>query len=195
MFLAANRKDEGIYYTPASITAPMAESLVNSLAGKLVDDICAAVGSQQCDFARAETLMAQLAEIRVADTACGSGGFLIKVLRSFWRQYQRIDQASAWVQKILQPDNGELYLAELPPNVEAALGFRRRWNLDAWRELASEIAERHLRCRSPLKIPRSLATLNLCRGIIPLCGEALHFRELTGAKRAFPDCSHIFGEN
>src|ERR1022692_1033917 len=81
MFLAANRKDEGIYYTPASITAPMAESLVNSLAGKLVDDICVAVGSQQCDFVRAEQLMAQLAEIRVADTACGSGGFLIKVLR------------------------------------------------------------------------------------------------------------------
>ena len=81
MFLAANRKDEGIYYTPAGITGPMADSLVNSLAGKLVDEICDAVGSQQCDFARAEKLMAQLAEIRVADTACGSGGFLIKVLR------------------------------------------------------------------------------------------------------------------
>src|SRR5664280_2973755 len=110
MFLAANRKDEGIYYTPASITAPMAESLVNSLAGQLLDDICAAVSSQQCDFARAEQRMAQLAEIRVADTACGSGGFLIKVLRCFWQQYQRIDQASAWVQKILRPENGELYL-------------------------------------------------------------------------------------
>ena len=50
MFLAANRKDEGIYYTPAGITGPMADSLVNSLAGKLVDEICAAVGSQKCDF-------------------------------------------------------------------------------------------------------------------------------------------------
>jgi hypothetical protein len=144
MFLAANRKDEGIYYTPASITAPMAESLVNSLAGKLVDDICAAVGSQQCDFARAEQLMAQLAEIRVADTACGSGGFLIKVLRCFWQQYQRIDQASGWVQKILRPENGELYLAELPPNVEAALGFRRRQNLDNRRVLIAQILLRHI---------------------------------------------------
>ena len=144
MFLAANRKDEGIYYTPASITGPMAESLVNSLAGKLVDDICAAVGSQQCDFARAEQLMAQLAEIRVADTACGSGGFLIKVLRCFWQQYQRIDQASAWVQKILRPENGELYLAELPPNVEAALGFRRRQNLENRRALIAQILLRHI---------------------------------------------------
>ena len=46
MFLASNRKDEGIYYTPAGITGPMADSLVNSLAGKLADEICDAVGSQ-----------------------------------------------------------------------------------------------------------------------------------------------------
>src|SRR5256885_7524137 len=67
MFLAANRKDEGIYYTPAGITGPMADSLVNSLAGKIVNDICAAVGSQACDFKKADQLIAQLAEIRVAD--------------------------------------------------------------------------------------------------------------------------------
>ena len=125
MFLAANRKDEGIYYTPAGITGPMADSLVNSLAGKIVDEICDAVGSQKCDFKLADKLMAQLFEIRVADTACGSGGFLIKALRSFWNQYQRIDKACAWVLKILKPDNGEMFLAEMPPNVEAALAFRR----------------------------------------------------------------------
>jgi hypothetical protein len=144
MFLAANRKDEGIYYTPAGITGPMADSLVNSLAGKIVDEICDAVGNQKCDFQRAEKLMAQLAEIRVADTACGSGGFLIKALRSFWQQYQRIDAASAWVQKILKPDNGEMYLAEMPPNVEAALAFRRRWNFDNRRILIAQILLRHI---------------------------------------------------
>lgn len=144
MFLASNRKDEGIYYTPAGITGPMADSLINSLAGKIVDDLCDAVGSQKCDFQRAEQLMAQLAEIRVADTACGSGGFLIKVLRGFWREYQRIDQACAWVQKILRPDNGEMYLAEMPPNVEAALEFRRRQNFDNRRILIAQILLRHI---------------------------------------------------
>jgi hypothetical protein len=126
MFLAANRKDEGIYYTPAGITTPMADSLVKSLAGPIADNLCAAVGTQSCDFKKADELMAQLAEIRVADTAGGSGGFLIKVLCSFWQQYQRVDQACAWVSKLIKPDNGELYLAEMPPNVEAALAFRRR---------------------------------------------------------------------
>ena len=103
MFLAANRKDEGIYYTPASITAPMADSLVNSLTAPLVAEICAAVDSQKCDIPRADALMAQLAELRLADTACGSGGFLIKVLRAFWTQYQRIAKASDWVKQILRP--------------------------------------------------------------------------------------------
>jgi hypothetical protein len=144
MFLAANRKDEGIYYTPAGITGPMADSLVNSLAGKIVDEICEAVGSQKCDFKRADKLMAQLAEIRVADTACGSGGFLIKALRSFWNQYQRIDKACAWVLKILKPDNGEMFLAEMPPNVEAALAFRRSQNLDNRRILIAQILLRHI---------------------------------------------------
>ncbi|HZM01916.1 MAG TPA: N-6 DNA methylase [Candidatus Saccharimonadales bacterium] len=144
MFLATNRKDEGIYYTPAGITGPMADSLVNSLTGKIVDEICEAVGSQKCDFAAAEKLMAQLAEVRVADTACGSGGFLIKVLRCFWLQYQRVDAACAWVQKILKPDNGEMYLAEMPPNVEAALAFRRRQNFENRRVLIAQILLRHI---------------------------------------------------
>jgi hypothetical protein len=144
MFLAANRKDEGIYYTPAGITGPMAESLVNSLAGKLVDEICDAVGSQTCDFARAEKLMAQLAEIRVADMACGSGGFISKVLRAFWQHYQSIDAACDWVQKILKPENGEMYLAEMPPNVEQAIAFRRRQNLDNRRVLIAQILLRHI---------------------------------------------------
>jgi len=193
MFLAANRKDEGIYYTPAGITGPMADSLVNSLAGKLVDEICDAVGSQKCDFKRADKLMAQLFEIRVADTACGSGGFLIKALRSFWNQYQRIDKASAWVLKILKPDNGEMFLAEMPPNVEAALAFRRIQNFDNKRKLMIAVAENHVRTTIKEPIMRGAETLMFCRSIIPLCAEDIHFRKLTGKKRAFPDFDKVFG--
>jgi hypothetical protein len=193
MFLAANRKDEGIYYTPAGITGPMADSLVKSLAGNLVDEICEAVGSQKCDFARAEKLMAQLAEIRVADTACGSGGFLIKVLRSFWQQYQRVERACAWVEKILKPENGEMYLAEMPPNVEAAIAFRRRHCFEHKRKLAAAVAERHLSCQISDSMVRNVMTLRLCREVIPLCGAELHFRKLTGTTRAFPRFEIILG--
>jgi len=195
MFLASNRKDEGIYYTPAGITGPMADSLVNSLAGAIVDDICAAVGSQKCDFAAADKLMAQLAEIRVADTACGSGGFLIKVLRAFWRHYRRIESASAWVAKILKPDNGEMFLAELPPNVEAAIDFRRRHGLESRRELAIKIAEQHLRCPDLGNIKRNVATLELGRVIVELSGEELQFQKLVGHTKALPDFAYVFGQN
>jgi hypothetical protein len=193
MFLASNRKDESIYYTPAGITGPMADSLVNSLTGKITDEICDAVGSQKCDFKRADKLMAQLFEIRVADTACGSGGFLIKALRSFWLQYQRIDKAYAWVLKILKPYNGEMFLAEMPPNVEAALAFRHRWNLDNKRKLMIAVAENHVRTTIKDPLMRGAETLMFCRAIIPLCLEDIHFRKLTGTKRAFPDFDKVFG--
>jgi len=178
MFLAANRKDEGIYYTPAGITGPMADSLVNSLAGKIVDEICDAVGSQKCDFKHADQLMAQLAEIRVADTACGSGGFLIKVLRAFWQQYQRIDTACAWVAKILKPDNGELYLAELPPNVEAALGFRRRHNLDNHRVLIAQILLRHIFGVDKDPGALEVAKTNIWKEAVKLSPAHYNYREL-----------------
>ena len=188
MFLAANRKDEGIYYTPAAITAPMADSLVNSLAGKLVEEICGAVGSQQCDFPRAEQLMAQLAEIRVADTACGSGGFLIKVLRGFWQQYQRIDRACAWVQKILRPENGELYLAELPPNVEAALGFRRRQNFENRRVLIAQILLRHVFGVDKDPGALEVAKTNIWKEAVKLSPADYNYRQLkTDVVRILPN--------
>jgi hypothetical protein len=178
MFLASNRKDEGIYYTPAGITGPMADSLVNSLAGKIVDDICAAVGSQQCDFKRADQLMAQLAEIRVADTACGSGGFLIKVLRAFWRQYQRIDAAVAWIQKILKPENGEMFLAEMPPNVEAALAFRRTHHFDTRRILIAQILLRHVFGVDKDPGAIEVAKTNIWKEAVKLSPADYNYREL-----------------
>ena len=178
MFLASNRKDEGIYYTPAGITGPMADSLVNSLAGKLVDEICAAVGSQKCDFKRADQLMAQLAEIRVADTACGSGGFLIKVLRCFWQQYQRIDSACAWAQRILKPDNGEMFLAEMPPNVEAALAFRRQHNFDTRRILIAQILLRHIFGVDKDPGAIEVAKTNIWKEAVKLSPADYNYREL-----------------
>lgn len=137
--------------------------------------------------------LAQLAELRVADTTGGSGGFLIKVLRAFWRQYQRVDAACVWVQKTLKPDNGELYLAELPPNVEAALAFRRRHHFDNRRELAARVVERHVRVPRPGPVARNVMTLCLARACVNFCHEALGFRGLVGRTRAFPNFRLVLG--
>jgi hypothetical protein len=188
MFLAANRKDEGIFYTPAGITVPMTASLVASLFGPLAAQICDAASAGKADFASAEPLMAQLARIAIGDTAGGSGGFLIKVLRGVWEQYQRIDQATLWVKN--WQSSGDLM--NTPPNVQSARAFRERWNFDNRRVLVAQIVERHLRCQMNDPIARMFMTLRLCREIIPLCGAELNFRNLIGTTRAFPDFGIVF---
>ena len=189
MFLASNRKDEGIFYTPASITAPMADSLVADLFGPLVAQISAAASAGKADFATADALMPQLARLTIADMASGSGGYLIKVLRAVWEQYQKLDQATVWVKQWQNGGN----LLDTPPNVQQAREFRARWNLDCKRKLMMNVVERHLRGSTAGLIVRSISTLMFCRAIIPLCGAELNFRILTGTNRAFPDFGIVFG--
>jgi hypothetical protein len=86
-----------------------------------------------------------------------------------------------------------MFLAELPPNVERALSFRRRHGFENRRELAIKMAETHQRCPNLETIGRNVTTLGLCRAIIELSGGELHFSKLTGTTRAFPDFRKIFG--
>ncbi len=190
MFLAANRKDEGIFYTPAGITTPMADSLVDGLFNPLTTKICESIGAKNSDFAAAEKLMAQLTQITVCDTASGSGGFLIKVLRAVWKHYLRIETACRWVKN--WQNGGDLL--DMPADIQHALEFRKRWNFDNRRTLVAEVVGRHLRCQISEPIARMIMTLRLCREIIPLCGKEINFRALVGLVRAFPDFRKIFSE-
>lgn len=180
MFLAADRKDEGIYYTPAGITTPMADSLVDKLAGPLVDQVCAAVDAKVCDFAQADALLAQVAEIRIADTACGSGGFLIKVLRAFWRQYQRVDDATGWVTRLLKPGNGSLQLDELPPNVQQAQAFRQRHGFDQRCTLIARLLLWHIHGADKDAGALEVAKTNIWKEAVKLSASDYNYRDLKG---------------
>ncbi len=176
MFLAANRKDEGIFYTPAGITVPMTASLVQSLFGPLVAQICDAVSASKADFTAAEPLMAQLARIAIGDTAGGSGGFLIKVLRGVWEQYQRIDQATLWVKN--WQNGGDLM--QTPPNVQQARAFRERWNFDDRRVLVAQILLRHIFAVDKDAGAIEVAKTNLWKEAVKLSRDDYNFRRLTG---------------
>ncbi len=189
MFLASNRKDEGIFYTPASITGPMADSLVAGLFGPFVTQICEAASAGKADFATADALMPQLARLTIADTASGSGGFLIKVLRAVWAQYQQMEKATAWVKN--WQNGGDLL--DTPPNVQQARAFRERWNFDSKRKLMMNVVERHLRGSIADSTARNITTLMFCRMIIPLCGAELNFRVLIGSTKALPRFLPVFG--
>jgi mRNA-degrading endonuclease HigB of HigAB toxin-antitoxin module len=184
MFLAANRKDEGIYYTPATITVPMAESLVASLFGPLVDEICAAVGKDTCDFAKARALMERLTRLHIADTASGSGGFLIKILRSIWAQYQRIAEALAWLNKLNV--SGDLF--DLPANVRDVAQFRDDFHLSDKRQLLLHRAVHHLagQINGP-RWMRLVVKTNLMREVIKTIPHEFHFRRFPNSLRGFSE--------
>jgi len=176
MFLAANRKDEGIFYTPATITEPMTNSLVEGLFGPLVAKICDAVGAGKADFAAADVLMSQLTCLAIGDTAGGSGGFLIKVLRAVWQQYQRIDQASLWVKN--WQNGGDLM--DTPPNVQQARAFRDRWNFDNRRVRVAQIMLRHIFAVDKDPGAIEVAKTNLWKEAVKLSTDDYNFRRLTG---------------
>jgi hypothetical protein len=182
MFLAANRKDEGIYYTPATITTPMADSLVDSLCAPLVTRIAEGVSAGRADFAAADALMTQFARVTIGDTASGSGGFLIKVLRALWRHYLRIETACAWVKN--WQNGGDLL--NTPPNVQQAREFRRRWNFDNCRVLVSQILLRHIFQKDKNRLLLRVAKVNLAIAAIRLSPSDFCFRRLCGSDPLFP---------
>ncbi len=176
MFLAANRKDEGIFYTPAGITTPMADSLVNGLFSPLTDQICEAVSAGKADFIQASNLMAELSAITIADTASGSGGFLIKVLRAVWRHYQRVDEACRWVKN--WQNGGDIL--NTPPNVQQAREFRGQWNFENRRVLVAQILLRHVFAVDKDAGAIEVAKTNLWKEAVKLSTDDYNFRNLTG---------------
>lgn len=177
MFLASNRKDEGIYYTPATITTPMADSLVDSLFNPVIAGICDAVAAAKCDFKRADELMEQLSAITLVDTASGSGGFLIKALRAVWRHYQRIDDACAWAKHVPRES-----LLEMPASNQHAVEFRKRWKFDAKerRILVAQIMLRHIFAVDKDAGAIEVAKTNLWKEAVRLSRDDYNFRKLTG---------------
>jgi hypothetical protein len=185
MFLAANRKDEGIYYTPAPITTPMANSLVEALFAPLVGEIVALLGPDRHEFAAAEPLLRQLYQIRVVDMAGGSGGFQIKVLRAIWQQYRRIADACGWSRQVRQ-DRQELF--DLPPEVLHAADFRQRHLFDDTqrRELIARVLARHIEVPAGDATLRLIAVTNLALAAIRLSPDDFIYRKLTGTEPLFP---------
>lgn len=186
MFLAANRKDEGIYYTPATITIPMADSMVASVFGPMVEEILTAIDKDTGDFETARALMAQLARLHLIDTASGSGGFLIKVLRAVWAQYQRISAGLDWLNKINL--TGELF--DLPASVREAALFREERLLlpGQRRHLVAAILLRHIFALDKDAGALEVAKTNVWKEAVKLTPADYNFRRLPGeAQKILPN--------
>ena len=103
-FIAEERKDSGIFYTPVPLAKYMTRQTVGELMRPIADEMIAALDKNNPDVARAETLLGELRQIRMIDTTSGSGSFLVKIVRDVAAEYERIERALDWTR-------------ELPPNV------------------------------------------------------------------------------
>lgn len=86
-FLAGVRKEQGIFYTPASVTRYIVEHTVGEMFDQLVERLATSIQAE--DYDSAFDAVCKMKELRVLDPACGSGSFLIKALRIIWQKYQQ----------------------------------------------------------------------------------------------------------
>lgn len=115
-WIAENRKDEGIYYTPAVITEYMANKIVDSLFDKDIELLIAEINNPDGapNYAEIDLMLDRISSIKIIDPTSGSGSFLIKVLKRVYSKYKKIMSA---VEGIVNYDhvNG---LFEMPPFIK-----------------------------------------------------------------------------
>jgi len=104
-FLAEGRKEHGIYYTPSIITEYMSQYIVHSLFKKPAEDLIEAINRD--NFEQARKLTDKIISIKILDPACGSGSFLIKILRHIWSIYGFIHEKTNW--STYGPETGNLF--------------------------------------------------------------------------------------
>lgn len=85
-FLAEERKEHGIFYTPSFITNYLTKEVISNTFGKLAEDLINAINKD--DFDTAEKKCDEMISFSVIDLACGSGAFLVKVFREIYKIYE-----------------------------------------------------------------------------------------------------------
>ncbi len=134
-FIAKQRKDSGIFYTHRMITQYMSEKLVKCLFEPVVLEITRNL--EQHDYQGAWQHMERLYRITIADTASGSGSFLIKVFREIYKYYEMIYSKLEYAREI----HG---MFEVPEYIKEAQDFIKKTFLDNRRKLMSSIILRHI---------------------------------------------------
>ncbi len=136
-FIAENRKEEGIYYTPQVVTNYMAKTLVDELFKPKVDAVLDHLDKGEVDEAR--KVFKELKAIKIIDIASGSGSFLIKTLREIYRHYQKITAKTD-----IAENNKKQLPGILERTVDEMLQFRKDERLGNPYHLISAIILNHI---------------------------------------------------
>lgn len=191
-FIAENRKDAGIYYTPRQITQYMAKSLVERTFQPLFEQLGQAITAHKLDDAR--TLFRRITRLTVIDPCSGSGSFLIKVLRDIYELYKNLKRQTDWIDGV-----GGNTLFDLPPDVIALREFRKEIGLVEEkgpfepRKLIARIILRHIHAIDVDERALDTAKTNLWKEAVKLDPDAFNFNDLPGDKNhILPDLEMNF---
>lgn len=179
-FLAENRKDSGIYYTPQPLTRYMAEQLVSALFDGLTDTLIAALHAR--DYEQAQQAFERMRAIAVIDPCSGSGSFLIKTLRAIYARYERIkavlDAQAAEAVALREQSLGQSLYIEQPAWVKALDAFRKSAGFDDARRLISMVILRHIYAADADERALDTAKANLWKEAVKLDPRSFGYTKL-----------------
>ncbi len=178
-WIAENRKDEGIYYTPASITVYMADMIVDSLFEQPVNELIAELNKSNLDENLVHSLTDKITSIKIIDSTSGSGSFLIKVLRRIYTHYERLKESTEWASQF---DSKKL--ASTPINVRIVDQFRQDMDFITGNELflISKIIIRHIFGADKDERAIDTAKTNIWKEAVKLNPKIYNFRYLPEEK-------------
>ncbi|MDQ1265163.1 MAG: hypothetical protein QG635_313 [Bacteroidota bacterium] len=131
-WIAENRKDEGIFYTPTTITDYMTNRIVDTLFDEPVNTLLEELKNPLPDKSRIEALIGQIRGIKIIDSSSGSGSFLIKTLKAIYKKYLMLDEATSWVKDFHADD---IFNTNIPDNITYCRNFRRIMHFEQGEEL------------------------------------------------------------
>ena len=177
-FLAENRKDTGIYYTPKEITKHMSHKLVSELFYQLGDDIISKIGMN--DFEGAMNSANRFVSLGIIDPSCGSGPFLIGALKEIYQFYQELAEKTSWVNNQFK-ENSLFLPRDIEDKIAKTTKIREKlgFNGDSvHRDLLSKIILRHIFGADIDPTALSVAKVNLWKEAIKLNPQSFYFQDL-----------------
>ncbi|MGB9621751.1 MAG: Eco57I restriction-modification methylase domain-containing protein, partial [Brevinematia bacterium] len=186
-FLAENRKEQGIFYTPSFITEYMAERLVNTLFDPLIQELKGEIEKQDINFGKLDEISEKIINIKIIDIACGSGAFLIKVFKEIYKKYEEI-------YRFLHPLIDIRDILNLPNHIVESVRYARKCYSKIFEEginssiFLSRLALRHIHGIDLDPKAVEIAKLNLWKEMIKINPSAYNYKNLKNA-HVFPDLS------
>ena len=182
-WIAENKKDEGIFYTPSSITDYMANKFVETLFGEPISMLVNELKRTEHDKNKIDSLLLNIRSIKIIDSTSGSGSFLIKVLKAIYKKYLLVEHATRWAKSF---NNGELF--NEPENIVFVRNFRTLMYFDDGLELIliSSIILNHIFAADKDERAVDTAKTNIWKEAVKLNPRIYNYNRLDNKKNSYP---------